>query len=36
MDNGGLTWAVPSFDLGGASASLVLGYTPNGDDAAVR
>jgi len=34
MDNGGLTWAVPSFDLGGASASLVLGYTPNGDDVA--
>jgi len=34
MDDGGLTWAVPSFELGGASASLVLGYTPNGDDAA--
>jgi outer membrane protein OmpU len=33
MDNGGVTWAVPSFDLGGASASLVLGYSPNGDDA---
>jgi len=32
MDNGGITWAVPSFDLGGASASLVLGYSPNGDD----
>ena len=26
LDNGGLTWAVPSFDLGGASASLVLGW----------
>jgi outer membrane protein OmpU len=35
-DNGGITWAVPSFDLGGASASLVLGYTPNGDDAATN
>jgi hypothetical protein len=33
MDNGGITWAVPSFDLGGASASLVLGFSPNGDDA---
>jgi hypothetical protein len=33
MDNGGLTWAIPSFDLGAASASLVLGYSPNGDDA---
>tara|TARA_B100001123_G_scaffold198382_1_gene225659 strand:- start:58 stop:1119 length:1062 start_codon:yes stop_codon:yes gene_type:complete len=33
MDNGGLTWAVPSFDLGGASASLVLGWSPNADDA---
>ena len=32
MDNGGITWAVPSFDLGAASASLVLGYSPNGDD----
>jgi outer membrane protein OmpU len=36
MDNGGLTWAVPSFDLGGASASLVLGWSPNADDAAVN
>jgi len=36
MDNGGLTWAIPSFDLGGASASLVLGYSPNADDAAVN
>ena len=35
-DNGGLTWAVPSFDLGGASATLVLGWAPNGDDAAVN
>jgi len=34
-DNGGLTWAVPSFSMGGATASLVLGYTPNADDAAV-
>jgi len=33
-DNGGLTWALPTFELGGASASLVLGYSPNGDDAA--
>jgi len=33
MDNGGLTWAIPSFDLGGASASLVLGWSPNADDA---
>ena len=33
-DNGGLTWALPSFDLGGASASVVLGYSPNGDDVA--
>ena len=32
MDNGGLTWAVPSFDLGGASASLVLGWSPNAED----
>jgi outer membrane protein OmpU len=32
MDNGGLTWAVPSFDLGGATASVVLGFSPNGDD----
>ena len=36
MDNGGLTWAIPSFDLGGASASLVLGYSPNADDAATN
>ena len=36
MDNGGLTWAIPSFDLGGATASLVLGWTPNADDAAVN
>jgi len=36
MDNGGLTWAVPSFDLGGASASLVLGWSPNADDAATN
>jgi len=36
MDNGGLTWAIPSFDLGGASATLVLGYSPNGDDAATN
>jgi len=36
MDNGGLTWALPSFDLGGASASVVLGWSPNADDAAVN
>jgi len=36
MDNGGLTWALPGFDMGGASASLVLGYSPNADDAAVN
>jgi len=36
MDNGGLTWSVPSFDLGGASASLVLGWSPNADDAATN
>ena len=36
MDNGGLTWALPSFDLGGASASLVLGWSPNADDAATN
>jgi len=35
-DNGGLTWAVPSFDLGGASASILLGWAPNGDDAGVN
>jgi outer membrane protein OmpU len=35
-DNGGITWAIPSFDLGGASATIVLGYAPNGDDAAVN
>jgi outer membrane protein OmpU len=34
-DNGGITWAVPSFSMGGATASLVLGWTPNADDAAV-
>jgi len=33
LGNGGLTWALPSFDLGGASASLVLGYVPNADGA---
>jgi len=33
LDNGGLTWAAPSFDLGGASAALVLGWAPNADDA---
>jgi len=33
LGNGGLTWAVPSFDLGGASASLVLGWVPNADGA---
>jgi outer membrane protein OmpU len=32
MDNGGLTWKAPSFDIGGASAQLVLGYAPNADD----
>ena len=31
MGSGGITWAPPSFDLGGASASVVLGYSPNGD-----
>jgi len=36
MDNGGLTWAVPSFDLGGASASVVLGWAANADDAGVN
>ena len=36
MDNGGLTWAVPSFELGGATASLVLGWAANADDAAVN
>jgi hypothetical protein len=35
-DNGGLTWAIPSFDLGGASATVVVGWAPNGDDAAVN
>ncbi len=35
MGNGGLTWAIPSFDLGGASASLVLGWVPNADGASV-
>jgi len=34
-DNGGLTWSVPAFDLGGVGAKLVLGFTPNADDAAV-
>ena len=32
-DNGGLTWAVPSFSMGGATASLVLGWVPNADGA---
>jgi len=36
LGNGGLTWAVPSFDLGGASASLVLGWVPNADGAGVN
>jgi len=36
MGNGGLTWAVPSFDLGGASASLVLGWSPNADNASTN
>jgi len=36
MDNGGLTWAIPSFDLGGASATLVLGYTPDAGDGATN
>jgi outer membrane protein OmpU len=31
MSSGGLTYALPSFDLGGASASVLLGYNPNGD-----
>ncbi len=35
MGNGGLTWAIPSFDLGGASASLVLGWVPNADGVGV-
>jgi len=34
MGSGGLTWAPPSFDLGGASASVLLGWSPNGDGAA--
>jgi outer membrane protein OmpU len=34
LGNGGLTWAVPSFDLGGiGSASLLLGWVPNADGA---
>ena len=33
LGNGGLTWAVPSFDLPGATASLVLGWVPNADGA---
>ena len=33
MSSGGLTWAPPSFDLGGVSASVLLGYSPNGDGA---
>jgi len=33
MGSGGITWAPPSFDLGGLTASLVLGYAPNGDGA---
>jgi len=32
-DDGGLMWALPSFDLGGASASVKVGYAPNADDA---
>jgi len=36
MDNGGLKWAVPSFDLGGGSVSLGLGYSPDADDAATN
>jgi len=35
MGNGGLTWAAPSMDLGGASASLVLGWVPNADGVGV-
>ena len=35
LGNGGLTWAVPSFSMGGATASLVLGWVPNADGAAV-
>ena len=35
LGNGGLTWAIPSFDLGGASAALVLGWSPNADSASV-
>jgi outer membrane protein OmpU len=34
MGSGGLTWALPSFDLGGASASVLLGWSPNGQAAA--
>jgi len=33
MGSGGLTWSPPSFDLGGISAALKLGYHPNGDGA---
>ena len=36
LGNGGLTWAIPSFDLGGSSASLVLGWAPNADGAATN
>jgi len=33
MDSGGLTWAPPSFDVDGVgSVSLLLGWSPNGDD----
>ena len=35
LGNGGLTWALPSFDIGGASASLLLGWAPNADSATV-
>jgi outer membrane protein OmpU len=36
MDNGGLTWVPPAFDLGGLSVQAHLGFSPDADDAATN
>ena len=36
MDNGGLTWTPPAFDLGGMSVQAHLGFSPDADDVATN
>ena len=36
MDNGGLTWKPPAFDLGGLSVQAHVGFSPDADDVATN